>query len=128
MATKKRGAVKLTEPATPVSFVTYLRPDSYTVGQLRGVAMSCVNGDMRIQPYRVTIEPVPLTDEELRARLVKLWRVCGNYNHWAAFQTMATELGITLDRKERGADLDWTRPIARGCKVLDDEREEPARG
>ena len=94
MSAPKSKRKRMTETDAKRSFETFRQIGSFEESNLKSDYPSAFNGIVRVQKYRITIEPVKEPIEVLRARVQKLWDECDNHHHRDPLQSMAKELGM----------------------------------
>lgn len=73
-----------------------------------------INGNIKIERYRVTVEKIEEPIEVLRARLLKLWRTDEhNPHHYEAFQHWAEKLGMDFQKEFKWDDHGVEHPKGR---------------
>ena len=94
------------EPKYPFSFDTFreLRPGGYWLNSMEERNPTCFNGSVSVRRYRVTIEVVDDSNDEIYERLLKLWRECDNMHHWEPLRNAAARIGRELPSDLRGVD------------------------
>lgn len=101
---KKKTTSKGTKAAAPVvplvmCFETFQKLDSWALRNLEQSEPSCFNGMVRVQKFKVTIEPVDEPIEMIHARLQKLWNECKNHHHWEPLKREAARFGLKLEHR-----------------------------
>lgn len=96
---------KKTKPEPPLSEIeTYRNPRGYWLNNLVRNEPSCVNSNIQIRRYRVTVTEIEEPKEVLIERLQKLWRTCDNTHHFQPMRYQAKQLGIELSYDDFGKD------------------------
>lgn len=102
MRSKTKKPVRREEPTSEI--VTFRDPRGYGITNLINREPSCMNGHANYRQWRVTVTPVEEPQEILAERVRQLWRECHNHHNWAALEAAARQVGIELDRDERGTE------------------------
>jgi hypothetical protein len=101
--TKVKPKTKTATDAKPVladsiiSFDTFRKIGLYEQHNLQSKKPSCINGDVSVHRYKVTIELIEESNEVLAERLQKLWDECDNYHHWTPLKNAAIQIGYELN-------------------------------
>lgn len=93
-------------PEPPSEIETYRDPRGYWLNEL-GLQFSkpsCINGNILIRRYRVTVIEIEEPKGILIERLRKLWRTCDNHHHFHPMQYQAKRLGIKLSYDDFSKD------------------------
>lgn len=77
-------------------FETFRNIGSYEESNLTQKEPSCFNKEVRVERYRITVEPIVESTEIYAERLQKLWDECDNMHHLEPLRTTAKRLGVTL--------------------------------
>ena len=92
-------ATKRTPPEVwPKVIETYQHMDAWRLDQLVAGAPSCLNGEVRVSRYRITVEPIVEPTEVLAARVVHLWRTQRYNQHQTLVLRAAGKLYGCLDQ------------------------------
>lgn len=83
-------------PRVNLVFETFRDIGIYERANLEWVNPVCINQDVRVRKYRVTVEPVEEPIEALHARLQTLWDESKNSHDIAPLRRVAEELGYEL--------------------------------
>lgn len=93
---------KSTEPRYPMVLEQFGEP--YLSGVGRNDVPSCLNGVIQVRRYRVTVELIDEPVDDIRARIVGLWRTCDNHHHWDSLRKAAAKVGLELSMNDFGKD------------------------
>jgi hypothetical protein len=97
MTTKKES----TKPEYPMSIETFRKVSGYELSNLNQSETSVLNGWVRVEKYRVTVERIEEPVEVYAERLQKLWDESNNPHDYSPLQNKAKQLVVTLTG-ERG--------------------------
>lgn len=105
MSKKKRAAPKpKAPPEFPKVIETFFKPTEWSLRRFEHSEPSCMNGQVSIKRYRLTVEEIEEPIEVLHERLRKLWRQETNPHRWGPIKSEAKRLGLDLDDSEMGVD------------------------
>ena len=79
-----------------ISFETFRKIGIYEQSNLLSKEPSCLNGNVSIRKYKITIEPIEESNEILSERLQKLWDECDNSHHCTPLIKAAKQIGYEL--------------------------------
>lgn len=79
-----------------IEFQTFKEFGTYYLREMTDKEPSCFNSTVRVQQFKVTIEPIEESKEVYQERLQKLWDECDNHHHWLPLESKAKELGVEL--------------------------------
>lgn len=72
---------------------TFRKIGEYELSTLRRDEPYCINSDISVVKYRVTVEVIKEDNSVYIERLQKLWDECGNHHHWRPLNEAAKKIG-----------------------------------
>ena len=79
-----------------IVFETFRELGPYEVMNMVLDSPSCVNGEVRVKKYKVTIEEIEEPDSVIAERVKKLWDENENHHHYTPLKLMAKTVGLIL--------------------------------
>jgi len=93
----RRGkAVAKGKESKKIVFDTFVHPTERSLSDFRQKDPSCFNGIVRVQKYRITVEPIDEDIEVVHSRLIELWLMCNNSHRAHDLSLYAEKIGLDL--------------------------------
>ncbi len=86
----------------PIVIETFVPPNKYATESMERSTPHCLNGELFIRKYRVTVDIIEEPVRDIRARILYLWVTGDNIHHMQPLRDAANKYGLDLEGKGFG--------------------------